>query len=90
MTRFGMAAAALALGLAMSVGSGFVPAAVGEAVAQTAKQDRAAKRADVKRERASKRAAARTKRADCRAQAKQQKLGMVRTQRFIRSCMKAA
>ena len=89
MTRFGMAAAALTLGLAMSAGSGFVPATVGEAVAQT-QQDRASKRAAVKRERAARRAGARSKRADCRAQAKRQKLGMIRTQRFIRACMKRA
>jgi hypothetical protein len=78
MKKLGLMAAALLLGATMTVGSGFVPATVDQAIAAT------------KQEKAAKRAATRAKRADCRAQAKAQKLGFIRAQRFVRSCMKKA
>ena len=83
MTRLALAAA-LALGLVMASGSGFVPGSVDTAVAQTSKQDRAAKRTSARQ----KRAAARAKRADCRKQAAAQKMGYIKRQRFVRSCMR--
>jgi hypothetical protein len=83
MTRLAMAAA-LALGLVMASGSSFVPGSADTAVAQTSKQDRAARRAAARE----KRAAARTKRADCRRQAAAKKMGYIKRQRFLRSCMR--
>jgi hypothetical protein len=78
MTRVGLAAAALALGCIMTAGSPVMPGAVEQAVAAT------------KAERAAARAATRARRADCRRQARAQKLGMIKRQRFLRSCMRGA
>jgi hypothetical protein len=96
MTRFGLATAALAFGMMMAAGPSVGPGTSGIAIAQTtkqsAKQSRPERRAAARSKRAaaySKRAATRAKRADCGRQASAQKMGYIKRQRFIRSCMRA-
>lgn len=79
MTRFGYMAAALGLGVVMTLGSPVVPGSVEKASAAMTKEERAAARA-----------AAKAKRADCQAQAKEQKLRLLKRARFVRDCMKKA
>jgi hypothetical protein len=90
MTRVGLAAAALALGLMMAVGSSVTPGTSGIAMAQTAKQSAKQSGAERRAAARAKRAATRAKRTDCRRVASAQKMGYIKRQRFIRSCMRAA
>lgn len=79
MTRVGFAAAAFALGVALTFGSAVVPGAVEKASAAMSKQERAAARSATK-----------AKREDCKAQAKAQNLHLLKRSRFIRTCMRKA
>lgn len=74
MKPIGMAAAALALGVGITLAAGIAPKSVGQAIA-AAKEDRAAMRA-----------ARRAKRIDCRREADVQKLRFIKRSRFLRTC----
>lgn len=74
MKKLGLAAAACALGLGLTLGAGIVPATVGKAIAAS------------KQERSARRSAIRAKRLECRREADAQKLRFIKRSRFLRAC----
>jgi hypothetical protein len=93
MNRLGLMVAAALLGVTMSTASSFVPPTADQAFAQT-REERATtareRRIAARERRAAVERARRAKRAECRREAKAQKLGVIKSLRFVNACMKRA